>query len=102
MDDILEFIFEFIMELFGTIVEEIIDSVIPEESRNSKWIKFAAVVFSVICVVMILALVLGTAFLISDDGDKKLGIIFLGVSISWFAVTAILGVISKKRNKTIE
>lgn len=102
MDEILEFIFEFIMEIFGAIVEEIIDSILPEDRRNSKWIKLVAVVFSIICVVMVLALILGAGFLISDDGDKKLGIIFLGVSISWFAVTTILSVISKIRNKTDE
>lgn len=102
MDDILEFIFEFIMEIFGTVVEGIINSILPEEKRNSKWIKFAAVIFSIISVAMILVLILGAAFLISDDSDKKLGRVFLGVSVSWFAVTVILSVIIKRKNKTAE
>lgn len=101
MDDILEFIFEFIMEIFGAVVEEIINSIIPEEKRNSKWIKFVAVIFSIISVAMILVLILGAAFLISDEGDKKLGRIFLGISVFWFAVTAIC-VIIKRKNKTAE
>lgn len=102
MDDILEFIFEIIVETFGAVVEEIINSILPPEKRSSKWIKFAAVVFSIICVVMVVILILGTSFLISDDGDKKLGKIFLGISVFWLAVTAILSIIIKRKNKTAE
>ncbi len=102
MDDILEFIFEFIMECFGAVAEEIIESVVPEEKRLSKWIKFATVVFSVVCVAMILVLILGAAFLISDDGNKKLGRIFLSVSVLWFTVTAIVSIINKIKKRKVK
>lgn len=102
MDDILEFIFEGILEFFSEIVEAVIKSILPAEKRSGKWIRFVSVVFSIICVIMVLILILGIAFLVSDEGDKSLGKIFLGVSALWLSFTVILSIIVNRKNKSSE
>ncbi len=96
----MDFLIEFVLEIFVEGYLEIMVALIPKDSLNPKVYKFLKVLCAVISAVCVIALMVGFMAMISNDTQEKIGgryVFFIALSFTLIQIT--IGAISKIKPK---